>query len=262
MRLGLFLVLVLLFVGVASSLSVPAVRPPARLLILGLPALGPSWLEKDGQRIPAGCGPEAARLLLWYWEARLGIDLVRSDPEGALAALHALMGTITVHWEGTTQGLTWPWRFAQGLEAYVRQKLPQASVHTLSGSRGEVFHKAVELLVRGNPPVLLFDWEGRGGLFPNHYALVVGYERNTWELVVNPGWGYPFQTVPFQDPAVGPVQLFWLEGVDLAAGSAPAPLPADCPAVRGYGKGATFSPWCGPSRARELGPGLVLLLWD
>ncbi|MFN3346634.1 MAG: hypothetical protein ACK42E_02330 [Candidatus Bipolaricaulaceae bacterium] len=263
MRFGLFLIITLLFLGMASTLSLPSVRPPARLLILGLPGLGPSWLKKDGQVIPAGCGPEAARLLLWYWEARLGIDLVRADPERALAALHTLMGTVTVHWQGVDQGLTWPWKFGQGLEAYVRTKLPGTSVRTLSASLREVFAKAVELLLQGNPPVLLFDWAGWGGIFPNHYALVVGYDRKKGELVVNPGWGYAFQTVPLSDPAVGPVQLFWLEW----PGSAPlprlsAPLPEDCPAVRGYGEKAAFLPWCGASRAEELGPGLILLLWD
>lgn len=263
MRIGLFLIVTLLFWGVASSLVGPSSGPPARLLILGLPALGPSWLEKDGQRIPAGCGPEAARLLLWYWDALLGVDLVRGDPEGALAALHALMGTWTVHWEGVDQGLTWPWRFGQGLEAYVQAKLPQVSVRSLSVSLREVFDRAVELLWQGSPPVLLFDWAGRGGIFPNHYALVVGYDRRTLELVVNPGWGYAFQSVPFGDPEVGPVQLFWLEGPDLfRRSSLPASLPEDCPLVRGYGREAGLSPWCGASRAEELGPGLILLVWE
>lgn len=263
MRFGLFLILTLLFLGMAGALSLPPTSPPERLLILGLPALGPSWLEKEGQRIPAGCGPEAARLLLWYWDTRLATDLVRSDPEGALATLHTLMGTITVRWEGVEQGLTWPWKFAQGLEAYVQTKLPQVSIRTLSASLREVFDKAVEFLSRGNPPVLLFDWEGRGGIFPNHYALVVGYDQKAEELVVNPGWGYAFQSVPLSDPEVGPAQLFWLEGPELPfLPGLPAPLPEDCPAVRGYGENATFLPWWGASRAEELGPGLVLLVWD
>ncbi len=263
MRSGLFLIITLLFLGLAGLPPGPLASPPKRLLILGLPALGPSWLEKDGQRIPAGCGPEAARLLLWYWDLRLGMDLVRSDPHGALAALHSLMGTVTVHWEGMDQGLTWPWRFAHGLEAYLRPHLPTVGVRTISAPLGEIFHKAMELLGQGNPPVLLFDWAGRGGIFPNHYALVVGYDRGTGELVVNPGWGYAFQTVPLTDPAVGPAQLFWLEGPAWPPPPGPsAPLAAECPAVRSYGKEGLPVPWCGASRAEGLGPKLVLLVWD
>ncbi|MEN3010964.1 MAG: hypothetical protein ABDI20_08420 [Candidatus Bipolaricaulaceae bacterium] len=263
MRLGLFLILALILLGLTSPRGAAPAAPPSRLLVLGLPAWGPSWLEHEGRRIPAGCGPEAARLLLWYWDACRGLDLVRPAPQRALAELHRLMGTVTVLWEGVEQGLTWPWKFAQGLEAYVRAALPAARVHTLGAPLDELFQKAVELLARGNLPVLLFDWEGRGGLLPNHYALVVGYDLKERVLVVNPGWGYPFQLVPLADPEVGPGQLFWLEGPGLAPAPTPLPAPpAECPRVRAYGKNAGFLPWCGARRAEGLGPGLIRLVWD
>jgi len=261
MRLGLFLILILVFLAAVGFPPPPLDPPPERALLLGLPAWGPSWLEKEGRRIPAGCGPEAARLLLWYWDVRLGTNLVRNDPEGALVKLHSGMGTVTVVWEGTEQGLTWPWKFAQGLESYARTTWPAARVRSLSAPLDEVFARAVELLAEGNPPVLLFDWEGRGGLLPNHYALVVGYDRRTKELVVNPGWGYPFQSVPFTDPRIGPVQLFWLEGMN-APWEETVPAVEECPAVRAYEKGDEFIPWCEAHRALLLGPGLLLLLWD
>lgn len=262
MRLGLFLILSMLLLALAGLSPVPQARPAERLLLVGLPAWGPSWLDKEGRRIPAGCGPEAARLLLWYWDTRLGTNLVRNDPEEALAQLHSVMGTTTVLWEGTEQGLTWPWKFAQGLENYVRTVWPGARVRSLSASLEEVFAQAVALLGHGNPPVLLFDWEGRGGVFPNHYALVVGYNLGAKELVIHPGWGYPFQSLPFTDTRIGPVQLFWLEGVEGAPlGEAP-PAAVECPAVRVYGGESTWIPWCGARRALGLGPGLFLLLWD
>lgn len=170
------------------------------------------------------------------------------------------MGTTTVHWEGLDQGLTWPWRFAQGLEAYVRERGPEVRVRTLSASLGEVFTKAVELVQDGNLPVLLFDREGRGGVFPNHYALVVGHCLMRRELVVNPGWGYAFQIVPFDEPGVGPVQLFWLEGH--AASRPLTAWPGECVAARAYGRNVGPIPWCGADRAEELGPGLIRLIWD
>ncbi|MCS7239837.1 MAG: C39 family peptidase [Candidatus Bipolaricaulota bacterium] len=263
MRIGLFLLLGLVFFALAVPRLSSEASPPRRLLIVGIPAWGPSWLSQDGKRIPAGCGPEAARLLLWYWATLFNMDLVRDDPEGALRALHSLMDTVTVHWEGVDQGLTWPWNFSRGLEVYAQTHLPQVRVRSLSGSREEVFAHAVELLQSGNPPVLLFDWVGLGGIFPNHYALVVGYDLREEELVVNPGWGYSFQAVPFTHGEIAPVQLFWLEFPEPKVPRRPLALPLEtCPTVRSYGKDPKNIPWCGPTRAEELGSGLVLLLWD
>ena len=93
---------------------------PERMLILGLPAWGPTFLSApDGEEIPAGCGPEAARLLLLYYDHVFGTSFVREDPKSAISELHQLMGTITVEWKGLNQGLTWPWAFRAGLRAYI-----------------------------------------------------------------------------------------------------------------------------------------------
>lgn len=189
---------------------------PQRMILTGAPPLGPTWLSTgDGARTPAGCGPEAARILLSYYDRRHGYPLVREDPDAAIAELYRLMGTVTVFWNGVHQGLTWPWRFDAGLLAYIEARYPGgASVNTFDGTLMAVFERSVGLVRRGVPHVILFDWRGSGGVFPNHYAVVVGYDVTEARrlLVLNPGWGYDFQLLDMDDPAVAPVTLYWIEG--------------------------------------------------
>lgn len=262
MRIAFFLIVGLVFLVLVVPSIPPQTSSPEKLLIVGIPAWGPSWLEERGEGVPAGCGPEAARLLFWYWDNVLGFRFVQEDPENALRSLHSLMGTMTVSWEGAKQGLTWPWNFARGLEVYAKTQAPSAEVYHLSGSRQEVFAKAVDLLKAGNPPVLLFDWAGEGGIFPTHYALVVGYDLKGQALVVNPGWGYPFQLVPFEQPEIAPASLFWLEfpkEVDLEFLNF---WPTSCPVVRSYGQNREDFYWCKPNRVAKLGSDLFLFVWD
>lgn len=106
-----------------------------------------------------------------------------------------------------------------------------------------MFSQAVELLLRGVPSVILFDWEGKGGIFPNHYALVVGYDRvaGRRQLVLNPGWGYDFQLLDMTDPSVAPVTLYWIEGIrDPPTGGRAARAPGRPP------------PGCGRRTKREI----------
>lgn len=81
--------------------SVPA-QAPERMILTGVPPLGPArWRDETGATVPAGCGPEAARMLLSYYDRRYGYGrLVREDPGGAIVELHRRMGTVTVGWAG------------------------------------------------------------------------------------------------------------------------------------------------------------------
>lgn len=188
---------------------------PERMILTGTPPWGHSSVAAaDGSRIPAGCGPEAARILLAYFDRRCGYRFVLDDPERSIGELHQRMGTITVTWDGVRQGLTWPWAFTAGLRAYLEQSCPQGVVlETAVGSLGVVFARSVELIQRGVPHVILFDWQGTGGIFPNHYAVVVGYDLSSGRkhLVLNPGWGYDFQLLDMTDAKVAPVSLYWIE---------------------------------------------------
>jgi len=214
MRVFFFLLGILTLVSLGATLNTrERASYPEKMLIFGLPAWGPTLLRNpQGEEIPAGCGPEAARLLLLYYDLVFGTSFVREDPESAISELHRLMGTLTVEWKGVKQGLTWPWAFRAGLRAYIEahSNFP-VRVHSFTGGLGEVFFRAVRLLQEGTPPVLLFDWQGEGGIFPTHYAVVVGYDLSFDELVVNPGWGYEFQLLSFRDKRILPVSLIWLE---------------------------------------------------
>ena len=189
---------------------------PERMILTGTPPFGPTWLSAgNGAPIPAGCGPEAGRILLSYYDLRYGYRFV-TDPGEAIVELRRRMGTITVFWGGVHQGLTWPWAFAPGLRAYAEARYPAGlSIETTGGSLGRVFDQSVALLTRGIPHVILFDWQGAGGVFPNHYAVVVGYDKSDGRrhLVVNPGWGYDFQILDMSDPVVAPVSLYWIEEI-------------------------------------------------
>lgn len=258
---GLFL---LVSLGVMLHTHDPA-REPQRMLLSGLPAWGPSaWADEAGEMVPAGCGPDAARLLLLYCDLRFGYSFVREDPDGALRELRRFMGTITVEWQGVRQGLTFPWAFTDGLMAFLWARYPEkVFVRSFFRTPSEVFFRVVRLIQSGTLPVILFNWQGQGGLFPNHYALVVGYSLPSWELVVNPGWNYEFQLLSFLDDRITPVQIFWLEFPYL---SAPQGLPSEAgdfrPILRRHFEPAAATIWPRPSRRLNLGPDLALWVWD
>lgn len=266
MRSFLFLLAILALVSVGATVNTKERdSQPEKMLIFGLPALGPTVLRTpEGEEIPPGCGPEAARLLLLYYDLVLGTSFVREDPESAIYELHRLMGTLTVEWQGTKQGLTWPWAFRSGLRAYIEARYSSpVQIKSFTGGLGEVFFRAVRLIQQGIPAVLLFDWQGKGGIFPTHYAVVVGYDLRSDELVVNPGWCYPFQLLSFRDDGLLPVSLFWLEfsgfvfpeGELYARGHLPMLL-------RKHGLPGESTTWLSPTRVFSLGEGFFLLVWD
>jgi|GEM_PF-2363505 len=266
MRVFFFLLGILALMSLGATLNTrERASYPKRMLIFGLPAWGPTLLRNlQGEEIPAGCGPEAARLLLLYYDLIFGTSFVRKDPESAISELHRLMGTITVEWNGVKQGLTWPWAFRAGLRAYIEAHSDLSVwVHTFTGGLGEVFFRAVRLLQEGTSAVLLFDWQGEGGIFPTHYAVVVGYDLSSNELVVNPGWGYEFQLLSFRDKRILPVSLIWLEFSELALPSREASQ-AVCPdlALAKPELPSEKEVWGGPTRVFSLGGGLFLLVWD
>ncbi len=271
--------------GVAFA-GASAAPLPERMILTGAPALGPTWLPgDDGAPVPAGCGPEAARILLAYYDRRYGYRFVGDDLDAAIRELHRRMGTITVVWEGVRQGLTWPWAFASGLRAYAEARCPGGvRVETAGGSLAATFDRAVALLTRGIPHVILFDWRGAGGILPNHYAVVVGYDRSGGRrhLILNPGWGYDFQLLDLADPAVAPVTLYWIEEIldppdDVPGAPVGPPSAAGMwergedatvqlrPVLRLHSDPASTVRWPASSRVQPLVPGaddLTTAIWD
>lgn len=231
--LAMFLIALVPAVG---SLALGSTSAPERLILTGIPAWRATRIATlEGVPIPAGCGPEAARLLLQYYERRHGYRLVRDDPYEALRELHERMGTITVTWHGMQQGLTWPWSFAPGLRAYIETRYSAgAKIATLTGDLRTVFERSLTLLQESVAHVILFDWRGTGGVFPNHYAVVVGYDRSDGRrhLVVNPGWGYDFQILDMSDPVVAPASLYWIEEIRDPPDAEPG-IPVDPPSAAG-----------------------------
>ncbi|MGC9530625.1 MAG: C39 family peptidase [Candidatus Bipolaricaulaceae bacterium] len=189
---------------------------PERLIITGVPPFDqPEWTDQAGKVVPAGCGPEAARMLLAYYDRRFGYrQLVREHPGQAIVELHDRMNTTTVMWQGQPQGFTDPGMFRAGLKAYVKARyVGGVELGTQGGSLSQVFAKSVQLLQANKPHIILFDWEGATWIFPNHYAVVVGYsqEAGRQQLIINPGWGYDFQILDMTDGEVAPASLVWIE---------------------------------------------------
>jgi len=110
-------VLVVLFAGISQARDMI----PVRMIIAGVPPFGSTqWTDDKGNVVPAGCGPEAARMLLAYYDRRYGYEqLVRGQPGKAIVELHDRMHTITVTWDGKKQGFTDPTLFKSGLKSYM-----------------------------------------------------------------------------------------------------------------------------------------------
>ncbi len=195
------------------------------------------------------------------------------------------MGTITVTWEGVSQGLTWPWAFAPGLRGYIESRCSGGTrIGTLSASLSTAFARSVELVRLGVPHVILFDWQNAGGIFPNHYAVVVGYDGSAGRqyLVLNPGWGYDFQLLDLSDPGVAPVTLFWIEELPPPSEAEPGlrvgpPSAVGMwernhdetvqlrPVLRLHGDPGSTVRWPPSSRVQFLLPGvtdLAIAIWD
>ena len=70
--------------------------------------------------------------------------------------------------------------------------------------------------MKDKPHVLLLDWKGQQGIFPNHYVVVVGFRKDNGykKLIVNPGWGYNFHVVDMEDDSVKPVRLYWVDSIE------------------------------------------------
>jgi hypothetical protein len=206
-----------------------------RMIITGVPPFGPTqWTNDSGKTVPAGCGPEAARMLLAYYDRRYGYTrLVRDAPGQAIRELRERMNTLTVMWQGRAQGFTDPGLFIAGLKSYVEARYPGGlTLGSRIGTLAQVFEKSVELIRSFKPHVILFDWEGAAWIFPNHYAVVVGFsiENGRSELIINTGWGYDFQILDMTDTKAAPSSIVWIEeiadppdgqaGVALGPGSA------------------------------------------
>ncbi len=94
------------------------------------------------------------------------------------------------------------------------------SGHTLA----DVFDKSVELISNDLPHVILFDAYNVTGsksiIFPTHYSIVVGYNKEDGkkELIINPGWGYPFQLIDLADTKIKPVRIIWAKITSTADG--------------------------------------------
>jgi len=189
---------------------------PERMIIAGVPPFGPTqWTDDNGNTVPAGCGPEAARMLLAYYDRRYGYEqLVRAQSGKAIAELHDRMNTATVMWQGQPQGFTDPTMFKNGLKSYIENRYSSGlSLGTKAGTLSQVFEKSVELIQNNKPHIILFDWEGETWIFPNHYSVVVGYSKEAGrkQLIINPGWGYDFQILDMTDSAVAPASIVWIE---------------------------------------------------
>jgi len=199
---------------------------PSRIIITGVPPYDQQCVVKEnGKSVIAGCGPTAALALLAYYDRALGYrKLVRPNqetvtdmPDDLVLELRKKMHTINDLHNGQEWGMTLPPTFHAGLKDFVNDRYPGADVDT-KGSDGfntvqGVFERAVELLQAGQPHILLFDWRGDSGIFPNHYVVVVGYRNdgNFQTLIVNDGWGNDFHRVDLNDDKVKPVRLYWLE---------------------------------------------------
>lgn len=200
---------------------------PTRMIITGVPNYAQDYVTlDDGTRAMAGCGPVAALMLLAWYDRRYGFKkLIPSArerdplPTELVLTLRKLMNTVNLELDNDgvqEYGMTVPSEFRSGLASYVGERYAvdistkaSTGLNTLEG----VFEKSVALIREGRVHVICFDWQGTAGIFPNHYAVVVGYTTNNGRenLIINPGWGYSFQAVEMSDPKVKPARLYWID---------------------------------------------------
>ena len=195
---------------------------PSRMIITGVPPYVQQEItNKNGKKRLSGCGPVAALMWMANYDRRYGYkhlvpkdDESSENPESLLAELGDLMETIY----GNDYAMTIPLTFKSGLKKYIKKHYDNAdwskeSTKGILTTLKDVFDKSVELIRDNKIHFLLFDWEGSGWIFPNHYVVVVGYRKDgdRMELVVNNGWGDDFQIIDMSDKKVKPGTIFWLE---------------------------------------------------
>ena len=212
-----------------------------RLLLTGVPPYRQDYItNENGKRVMSGCGPVAALMLMAWYDRAMGYHRLikdapeseREQPEALLLKLRQKMKTSNLELDRDgvqTYGLTLPGHFRSGLGSWVAQYYDvsvktkaSTGLNTLAG----VFRKSKELLDEHIPHVLLLDYDQEvmggfiGGLFPDHYVVVVGYSvhQGHEKLIVNNGNGQDFQVVDMTDKRIKPARLYWLEMKDRADG--------------------------------------------
>lgn len=210
---------------------------PTRVIITGVPPYRQDYITNEkGKRVMSGCGPVAALMLMAWYDRALGYHrLIKpvpesktDQPEQLLLKLRERMGTSNFELDSDdiqTYGLTATPAFRSGLASYVKQYYDgkvrtkaSTGLNTLAG----VFEKSRELIDDTTPHVLLLDYSQSvmsgvvGGLFPDHYVVVVGYtvHKGNQKLVVNNGMGQNFQIVDMTDKSIKPARIFWLDMKD------------------------------------------------
>lgn len=208
-----------------------------RLLLTGVPPYSQHYItNENGKEVMSGCGPVAALMLMAWYDRVMGYHrLIKPVPESDLVQPEALLLKLrqemkTANYEldrdgVQTYGLTLPPHFRSGLRSYIRQYYDvdvktkaSTGTNTLSG----VFRKSRELLDDHIPHVLLLDYDqdvmggAVGGLFPDHYVVVVGYSvhQGHEKLIVNNGNGHHFQVVDMTDKRIKPARIYWLDMKD------------------------------------------------
>ena len=165
-----------------------------------------------------GCGPTAQLILLSYYDRAYGYkQLVRGRVGKALLEIYDITGTTTVKTpKGKEYGFTDPARFKIGLRRYIRKRYGGATLGSRAGTLDQVFSKSVELINDKTIHFILFDWSGKTAIFPNHYSVVVGYnkEGDRKELIINTGWGYDFQILDMNDFEVSPASIVWIKEIE------------------------------------------------
>lgn len=205
-----------------------------RTIITGVPPYKQDYITNEkGKRVMAGCGPVAGLMLMAWYDRALGYHkLIKpvpesktEQPEGLLLKLREHMATANFELDSDdvqTYGLTAPPAFRKGLKSYIKQYYDvsietkaSTGLNTLEG----VFEKSRELIDNRTPHVLLLDYDQSvmkglvGGLFPDHYVVVVGYSihNDNRKLVVNNGLGDNFQIVDMTDKDIKPARIYWLD---------------------------------------------------
>lgn len=201
-----------------------------RIILTGVPAYRQDNVVKEnGKEVIAGCGPTAALMLLAWYDRRRGYKRLVSAsqerdtdlPDALILELRQQMHTVNDLKNGQEWGLTVPAFFQSGLDKYISDRYGKTKIETCGTSDlginlDDVFEKSVALIRKDKPHVLLLDWQGSQGVFPNHYVVVVGFRKHDGykKLIVNPGWGYNFHAIDMEDDAIKPVRLYWVESIE------------------------------------------------